>query len=75
MTLDESICERVESSLKRAMPIRDFQCIEATGEIPVQGKVDSVADLNRVPTIVRLVPGVRKLVNKIQYERKTDNTA
>ncbi|TWU00961.1 BON domain-containing protein [Stieleria varia] len=72
MTYGETLCERVESSLKRAMEIHQFQCTQLDGEVTVSGTVQSLADLNRIPTIARLVPGVRKVVNKMACQPESN---
>lgn len=69
VTADSSsadLCQRIQASIKRVVPIENFSCMEEDGKFVLYGEVHSRDEALMCTVVARIVPGVESVVSKIK---------
>ena len=64
----DSLCQRIEASVSRVVPVDNLACQQLDGILVLSGNVDSRQELLICGMAARAVPGVEKVVVKVKVK-------
>ena len=68
MASSQPLSERLHASLRRAVDIRNYACIEHDGKTVLRGNVKTRDEAFMCRVIAKMVPGVSNLVMEVQVD-------